>query len=86
MYGEDLAAPVFHGVQVMTQDSIVFGNVPQWVTDDLGGGRPGHEIALQVLEDFTAAGFRSVYLVPPILRGGRRDYEAAQAVIEGSRR
>ena len=81
-YGEELAAPLFHGVQVMTQDSIVFGNVPAWVTDDLGKGRTGADIAMQVLDDFANAGFRSIYLVPPILRGGRRDYEAAQGVLE----
>ncbi|MCH8186606.1 MAG: hypothetical protein IH862_10940, partial [Chloroflexi bacterium] len=56
-----------------------------WVTDDLGRGRPGTEIAVQVLEAFVSAGFRTFYLVPPILRGGRRDYEAAQAVLEAFR-
>ena len=84
-FGEELSAPVFHGVQVMTGDSIVFGNVPPWVTDDLSKGRSGPDIALQVLEDFTDAGFRSFYLVPPILRGGRRDYEAAHTVLQSYR-
>ena len=81
-YGDELPAPLFHGIQVMTPDSIVFGNVPQWVTEDLAKGRPGEEIALQVLHEFGEAGFRAIYLVPPILRGGRRDYDAAQAVLE----
>ena len=84
-FGEELEAPIFHGVQVLTKESIVFGNVPVWVTDDLSKGRSGQDIALQVLGDFTNAGIRSVYLVPPILRGGRRDYEAAQAVLEAFR-
>ncbi len=82
---EELALPMFHGIQVMTTESIQFGNVPEWVTDDLGRGRPGTEIAVQVLEAFVSAGFRTFYLVPPILRGGRRDYEAAQAVLEAFR-
>ena len=81
-YAEKFGLPVFHGIQVMSEESIVFGNVPQWVTDDLGRGRPGMEIALQVIEEFREAGFRSFYLVPPILRGGRRDYAAAQAVLQ----
>ena len=85
-YGEDLSPPIFHGVQVMTQESIVFGSVPQWVTDDLAKGRSGQDIALEVIHNFAEAGFRSFYLVPPILKGGRRDYEAAQAVLEGFRR
>ena len=81
-FGEELSPPVFQGVQVMAQDSIVFGNVPPWVSDDLAKGRSGQDIALQVLQSFVEGGFRSFYLVPPILRGGRRDYEAAQAVLE----
>ena len=84
-YGEELSQPVFHGVQVMTQDGIVLGDVPQWVTDDLASGRPGSDIALQILHNFVDAGLRSIYLVPPILRGGRRDYDAAAAVLEGFR-
>ena len=81
-YAEELGLPVFHGIQVMSEEGIVFGNVPRWVTDDLGRGRPGLEIALEVIEGFRNAGFRSFYLVPPILRGGRRDYDAARAVLE----
>ena len=84
-YGEDLSAPVFCGVQMMMEESIVFGDVPKWVTDDMGKGRPGEDIAVQVLNQFVDAGFKSFYLVPPILRGGRRDYEAAQRVIQAFR-
>ena len=84
-YGEELSPPIFHGIQVMSPDSIVFGNVPQWVTEDLAKDRPGHDIALQVLNEFAEEGLRSIYLVPPIMRGGRRDYEAAQAVLEAFR-
>ena len=84
-YGEELSAPVFCGVQVVTQDSIVFGDVPSWVTDDLDKGRSPEDIALQVLQGYLDEGFRSIYLLPPILRGGRRDYEAAQRVIEAVR-
>ena len=81
-YDEELSPPIFHGVQVMAPESIVFGNIPQWVTDDLAKDRPGEDIALQVLDRFTEAELTSIYLVPPILRGGRRDYDAAQAVVE----
>ena len=84
-YGEPLAPPVFCGIQVMAPDSIVFGDIPEWVTKGLSGGRPGDEIAVQVLRDFGAEGCRSIYLVPPIMRGGRRDYNAAQRVIEAFR-
>ena len=84
-YGEELSTPVFCGVQMMTTDSIVFSDIPEWVTNDLSKGRPGEDIALQVLQAFVDEGFRSIYLVPPVLRGGRRDYEAAQRLLEAFR-
>ena len=82
LYGEELSSPIFHGIQIMASESIVFGDVPEWVTDDLAKGRPGEDVAMQVLGRFIEAGYTSIYLVPPILRGGRRDYDAAQAVLE----
>ena len=60
-------------------------SVDQWVIDDLGKGRSGIDIALQTLHELWAAGFRSFYLVPPILPGGLRDYETAQTVIDSLR-
>ena len=81
-YGEELSAPVFCGVQVLTSEGIVFGDIPDWVTDDLEKGRPGDEIAVEIIKELVDNGFRSIYLIPPILRGGRRDYEAAQRVLE----
>lgn len=79
--GDRLSAPVFFGVQVMTGDGPVFGDVPSWVTDGLAKGRSGVDMALEVLGRFSQAGFRSFYLIPPILKGGRRDYEAVQGVL-----
>ena len=81
-YDEALTQPLFCGVQVMASGGVTFGDVPEWVTRDLGRGRHGADIAVEVLQGFVERGFRSIYLVPPILRGGRRDYEAAQRVIQ----
>ena len=81
-FGEELPTPVFHGVQVMAKDSMLFGDVPQKVRDDLESGRSGTDIALEILENFNNNGLRTIYLVPPILRGGRRDYEAAVNVLD----
>ena len=81
-YGEELTQPLFCGVQVMVPGGVTFGGVPEWVARDLERGRSGSDIAVEVLQGFVECGFRSIYLVPPILHGGRRDYEAAQQVIE----
>ncbi len=85
-YGEALSAPVFCGIQVMARDGVVFGNIPDWVNADLAKGRTGEDIALQVLQAFVELGHRSIYLTAPVLRGGRRDYQAAQRVIETFRK
>lgn len=84
-FGEEIGIPVFHGVQVMVQEGLAFGNIPQWVTDDLEKGRSGRDVALQVLDDFASAGIDTIYLVPPIMRGGRRDYETTREVLDAIR-
>lgn len=84
-HGDKLQEAVFHGIQVMVRESIPFGDIPQWVTDDLARGRSGVDLALQVLNEFKEAGFRSFYLVPPILKGGLRDYEITQTVVDAVR-
>ena len=80
--GEPLAAPVFWGLQVLDVRGLVFGDVPQFIREELDGGRDGVDIAVDLLEEFLAAGITNIYLVPPILRGGLRDYEAAQRVLD----
>jgi|GEM_PF-183320 5,10-methylenetetrahydrofolate reductase len=84
-YGEELNAPIYCGVQVMVEDSVVFGDIPDWVTSGLDRGRSGVDIALELAEGYRQYGVPSIYLVAPILKGGRRDYEAAQQVIEAIR-
>ena len=81
-HGERLSSPIFCGVQVMTSDSLVFSDVPDWVYEDLEKGRSGEDIAVQVIHQLVASGHKSIYLIPPILKSGRRDYQAAQRVLE----
>lgn len=79
--GDPLTLPVFFGLQVLEQDGIIFSSVPESVRDELAGGRPGTEIALELFRRFREAGLNNIYLVPPIRRGGARDYGAAQEVL-----
>ena len=78
-----LDLPVFWGLQVLDKDGIVLGNVPPEMRQQLDEGRPGVDIAIELLRQFVDDGVRGVYLVPPILRGGARDYEAARQVLGG---
>ena len=81
-YGANSLPAMFHGVQIMNKESVVFGEVPTWVTEDLSKGRSGNDIALQVMHEFTEANFKSFYLIPSVARGGRRDYNSAQDTLE----
>ncbi len=83
--GAPLSLPVFWGLQVLDKDGIVLGNVPPKMRQQLDEGRPGVDIAIELLRQFVDDGVRGVYLVPPILRGGARDYEAARQVLASRR-
>ena len=76
--------PIFYGVGLMDPDGVSFAAVPQWVTDDLGAGRSGVDIALQVWEGLRCAGATDCYVVPPIRRSGARNYAAASRFLEGA--
>ena len=81
--GETLTIPVFFGLQVLEKDGIIFSSVPERVRQELNQGRPGMDIALEQYQAFQESSLHDVYLVPPIRRGGARNYEAAQEVLAG---
>ena len=70
---------------MLEKDGLIFGDVPQAMRQQLDEGRPGVDIAIELLQQFVDDGVHGVYLVPPILRGGARDYEAARQVLASQR-
>jgi methionine synthase / methylenetetrahydrofolate reductase (NADH) len=84
--GTEMARPIFWGVQILEKDGVIFSSVPPEVRCELEAGRPGTDIALALLRQVFDAGVRTIYLVPPILRGGARKYDAAQTVLAEARR
>jgi 5,10-methylenetetrahydrofolate reductase len=76
-----LETPVFYGLQVLEPDGIIFSTVPQSVRQELEAGRSGVEMALGLYQEFQESGLHNVYLVPPIRRGGARNYTAAKEVL-----
>ena len=80
---EDPDPPVFYGLQVLVKEGVIFGNVPAAIVAELERGRPGVEIAGDLLRRFLERGLRHIYLVPPILKGGVRDYAAVNALLRG---
>ena len=81
----DLAAPVFYGLQILEQDGVLFSSVPDEVRKQLEQGRSGLDIALELYETFQQEGIYNIYLVPPIRRGGARNYEAAKEFLSAAR-
>jgi len=79
---QSLTRPVFWGLQILVSGGITFSSVPKWEQKELESGRDGVDMALEQYGRFRDAGIDSVYLVPPILKGGMRDYKAAQRVVE----
>ena len=79
--GGPLEMPVFYGLQILEADGIIFSAVPQSVRRELEAGRSGVAIALELYQDFQENGLHNIYLVPPIRRGGVRNYGAAKEVL-----
>ena len=65
----------------MTENSITFSSIPDWIEYDLSKGRSGIDISLELLYELSSLDIKTFYLMPPILSGGARDYISAQAVI-----
>ena len=80
--GAPLSIPVFYGLQILEQDGVLFSTIPEGVRAELEAGRSGVDIALELYGQFQEAGLRNVYLVPPIRRGGVRNYAAAREFLE----
>ena len=80
--GEPPGLPIFFGLQVLEQDGIIFSSVPEPIREALAGGRSGVDLAVELFQRFQDAKIHDIYLVPPIRRGGARNYQAAQQVLE----
>ena len=80
-----MSMPIFLGLQILDAKGLIFGEVPESTKQDLENGREGTDIAIELLHRFVAGGVTNIYLVPPIFRGGLRDYEATQRVLEAHR-
>lgn len=80
--GRKMVIPVMWGIQMVTRNSTSLVSVPGSMKQDLINGSDPVNITIHMMEKYIRNGFENFYLIPPILEGGRRDYELAQAVIE----
>ena len=72
---------MFAGVQILVRDGIDFGNVPRRIRQEMGAGGSGLQIAIDYARELWNHGVRAFYIIPPILKGGIRDYPAAGQLI-----
>jgi len=82
VHGRSIAQPIFWGVQILVENGVTFGPIPEALAQDLKNGRDGIDIALETFSRFEELGIGSIYLVPPILKGGSRNYLDAQKFID----
>ena len=73
--------PIFFGLQILENDGVVFTSVPSSIRSELERGRSGIDIALDLYQKFQDARLNNIYLIPPIKRGGIRNYDAAREFI-----
>ena len=80
--GYDRMPVLFAGVQILAADGVDFGNVPEPLKHELRAGRSGLKVAKWYAHELWEAGCRCFYVVPPVLSGGRRDYEQARDLVD----
>lgn len=73
--------PIFFGLQILEKDGVLFSSVPVSLQSELQGGRSGVDIALELYQRFQEARLNNIYLMPPIKRGGTRNYDAAEEFL-----
>lgn len=73
--------PIYFGLQILEKDGVLFSSVPELVCRELERGRSGIDIALELYQKFQEARLNNIYLMPPIKRGGARNYEAAKEFL-----
>ena len=79
--GKAGSLPIYFGLQLLETDGVLFSSVPESVRSELEGGRSGVDIALELYQSFQEARLNNIYLMPPIKRGGARNYEAAKEFL-----
>ena len=83
--GESCPTPIYWGLQMLEEGGISFGEVPPQTRRELEAGRSGVKLTLELYRRLRQASVNNIYLLPPILPGGERNYEAAQEFLERAR-
>lgn len=83
--GDPVPVPVYWGVQVVRADGVDYGGVPPALRARVEAGADGERIAIETAVGLLEAGAEALFLLPPVARGGGRDYAAMARVLAGVR-
>ena len=86
VHAHTLDVPILWGLQMLEKGSGSFYDVPEDLLKSITKGHSGLDLSLDSIEQFQRIGIRSFYLIPPFYKGGRRNYEVAQSLMEEIRR
>ena len=75
------SVPIFYGIQVLVPNGVYFGDIPESLIADVNAGVPGIDIAANFIQELINSGTYHIYLIPPILKGGVRDYTTTQELL-----
>jgi 5,10-methylenetetrahydrofolate reductase len=79
--GGPVSVPVLWGIAVPEAGGVALGPMPDGWAEALAAGQDGAALAAGLLTAFAEAGVTRFYLMPPIRRGGARDYAAAARTL-----
>ena len=82
MFQSSLSVPLCIGIQILNPATKSFGHVPIKIKRELELGKSPTRVAYEFIEKALSDKFNCIYLLPPILPDGSRDYEEASNLIK----
>lgn len=85
LFENTIEPSIYYGIYVLEKNSRTFGTVPLHIKRELEMGTPGFKLAIDQISKLHAQGIHKFYLIPPILKGGVKDYKSISLVINAYR-
>ncbi|MBH52199.1 MAG: hypothetical protein CL785_03485 [Chloroflexi bacterium] len=81
-FDNDLQVPVFWGIQILVKNGLRLGEIPKNLEKAIESDEDMLPYAINQVQSYLDFGVRGLYVVPPIYRGGRRDYDSAARLLD----
>jgi 5,10-methylenetetrahydrofolate reductase len=80
-FGYELKVPIFWGIQLLVKNGLRLAKVPKDIEAAIEAGENMLPYAITQMRSYIDSGAHGIYIVPPIFRGGRRDYDSAISLL-----